>query len=64
LLTRRATGEVQFDRIVEPVGSGERSEAVASLVWQLLARGLSAASALSVLAEHCGFAVEKYGDAS
>jgi len=50
------------DRIVEPVGSGERSEAVASLVWQLLARGLSAASALSVLAEHCGFAVEKYGD--
>ncbi|SFC59276.1 hypothetical protein SAMN04488094_106182 [Tropicimonas isoalkanivorans] len=50
------------DRIVEPVGSGDRSEAVASLVWQLLARGLSAASVLSVLAEHCGFAVEKYGD--
>ncbi|GAA5071311.1 DUF5906 domain-containing protein [Roseibacterium beibuensis] len=54
--------EALRDRLVEPVGPGERSEAVASLVWQLLARGLSAASALSVLAEHCGFAVEKYGD--
>ncbi|MFD1344280.1 DUF5906 domain-containing protein [Litorisediminicola beolgyonensis] len=50
------------DRILEPVGTGERSEAVASLVWQLLAHGLSAASALSMLVEHCGFAVEKYGD--
>lgn len=50
------------DRIEEPVGQGNRSEEVASLVWQLLGRGLSAVSVLSILAEHCGFAVEKYGD--
>lgn len=54
--------ETLRDRIVEPVGTGDRSEAVASVVWQLLSRGLSAASVLSIVSEHCGFAVEKYGD--
>jgi hypothetical protein len=54
--------EAMRERVLEPVAEGERSEAVASVVWSIMARGFSAASALSILAEHCGFAIEKYGD--
>ncbi len=50
------------EAVTADVPTGGRSEAVARLVWSIVARGISAASALTILQEHCAFAVEKYGE--
>ncbi|MEM1149858.1 MAG: DUF5906 domain-containing protein [Pseudomonadota bacterium] len=55
-------GEPLRDAIVEGVPEGERSEALARIVWRAMGQGVSASSVLSILEEHCAFAVEKYGD--